>query len=202
MRLIGALDQGTSSTRFILFDESGSIVSQSQKEHKQIMPKPGWVEHDLNDIWNSVKTSVLSIINRQKIDAKNILAIGCGIIDGLELGVNTKSALLVKGIKEIQLLCKAIKCSSDLANGAGFGDIFLTCSSTKSRNNSLGVCLAKGIEADKNLTFEGANSAKIIVLFAQKYNIKLDLCEALSKIINNRYSKEQISSLLIPIILQ
>lgn len=133
---------------------------------------------------------------------KNILAIGCGIIDGLELGVNTKSALLVKGIKEIQLLCKAIKCSSDLANGAGFGDIFLTCSSTKSRNNSLGVCLAKGIEADKNLTFEGANSAKIIVLFAQKYNIKLDLCEVLSKIINNRYSKEQISSLLIPIILQ
>lgn len=133
---------------------------------------------------------------------KNILAVGCGIIDGLELGVNTKSALIVKGIKEIQLLCKAIKCSNDLANGAGFGDIFLTCSSIKSRNNSLGVSLAKGTEIDKNLTFEGANSAKIIILFAEKYNIKLDLCEAISKIINNRYSKEQISSILIPIILQ
>jgi glycerol-3-phosphate dehydrogenase len=132
---------------------------------------------------------------------KNILAIGCGIIDGLELGVNTKSALLVKGISEIQTLCKKIKASIDVANPAGFGDIFLTCSSTKSRNNTLGTLIAKGKEPDKNTTYEGANSAKVIVEFAKKYKLKLDLCEAISKIIVGKYSKSEIESRIVKAIL-
>ena len=44
--IIAAIDQGTTSTRCILFDHSGKIISVSQKEHTQIFPKPGWVEHD------------------------------------------------------------------------------------------------------------------------------------------------------------
>lgn len=132
---------------------------------------------------------------------KNILAIGCGMVDGLELGVNTKSALLVKGIAEIQALCKKIKASTDLANPAGFGDIFLTCSSTKSRNNNLGMLLALGKEPDKNTTYEGMNSAKIIVEFAKKYKLKLDLCEAISKIIVGKFSQNEIKSRLIKAIL-
>lgn len=132
---------------------------------------------------------------------KNILAIGCGIIDGLELGVNTKSALLVKGISEIQILCKKIKASSDVANPAGFGDIFLTCSSTKSRNNSLGTLIAQSKEPDKNTTYEGANSAKVIIEFAKKYKLKLDLCEAISKIIVGKYSKNEIESRIVKAIL-
>ena len=43
---LGAIDQGTTSTRFIVFDRTGRIVSVAQKEHEQIYPKPGWVEHD------------------------------------------------------------------------------------------------------------------------------------------------------------
>ena len=74
MRLIGALDQGTSSTRFILFDESGSIIGQSQKEHKQIMPKPGWVEHDALEIWENTKTVIREAIS--KIDINQLSAIG------------------------------------------------------------------------------------------------------------------------------
>jgi glycerol-3-phosphate dehydrogenase (NAD(P)+) len=132
---------------------------------------------------------------------KNILAIGCGIIDGLELGVNTKSALLVKGISEIQTLCKKIKASTDVANPAGFGDIFLTCSSTKSRNNTLGTLIAQGKQPDKNTTYEGANSAKVIVEFAKKYKLKLDLCEAISKIIVGKYSKSEIESRIVKAIL-
>jgi glycerol kinase len=50
---IGALDQGTTSTRFIVFDRSGRIVSSAQKEHQQIYPQPGWVEHDPEEIWRS-----------------------------------------------------------------------------------------------------------------------------------------------------
>ena len=132
---------------------------------------------------------------------KNILAIGCGIVDGLELGVNTKSALLVKGIAEIQILCKKIKASTDVANPAGFGDIFLTCSSTKSRNNTLGTLIAQGKKPDKNTTYEGANSAKVIVEFAKKYKLKLDLCEAISKIIVGKYSKNEIESRIVKAIL-
>ncbi len=74
MRLIGALDQGTSSTRFILFDESGSIIGQSQKEHKQIMPKPGWVEHDALEIWENTKSVIREVIS--KIDIDQLSAIG------------------------------------------------------------------------------------------------------------------------------
>jgi glycerol kinase len=74
MRLIGALDQGTSSTRFILFDESGSIIGQSQKEHKQIMPKPGWVEHDALEIWENTKSVIREVIS--KIDINQLSAIG------------------------------------------------------------------------------------------------------------------------------
>src|ERR1700680_3953314 len=46
-----AIDQGTTSTRFMVFDHSGKVVSVDQKEHEQIFPKPGWVEHDALEIW-------------------------------------------------------------------------------------------------------------------------------------------------------
>jgi glycerol kinase len=45
-RYVGAIDQGTTSSRFIVFDKAGTIVSIAQKEHRQIYPQPGWVEHD------------------------------------------------------------------------------------------------------------------------------------------------------------
>jgi glycerol kinase len=48
---IGALDQGTTSTRFIVFDHSGRIISAAQREHQQIYPRPGWIEHDPDEIW-------------------------------------------------------------------------------------------------------------------------------------------------------
>ena len=44
--LIGALDQATTSTRFMIFDHDGAVVSVDQREHRQIFPRPGWVEHD------------------------------------------------------------------------------------------------------------------------------------------------------------
>ena len=48
---VGALDQGTTSTRFMIFDHAGQVVAIDQKEHEQIYPKPGWVEHDPAEIW-------------------------------------------------------------------------------------------------------------------------------------------------------
>lgn len=132
---------------------------------------------------------------------KNILAIGCGIIDGLELGFNAKSALVAKGINEIQLICKKINASTNINNPAGFGDIFLTCASNKSRNNSFGIAIVNQQKSVSNinqgLTLEGVKSAKIIVDFAKKHNLNLALCEAIARIVHHKYSVQEIKSLLI-----
>ena len=52
-KYIGALDLGTTSNRFIIFDHGGQIVSMEQKEHEQIFPQPGWVEHNPMEIWEN-----------------------------------------------------------------------------------------------------------------------------------------------------
>jgi glycerol-3-phosphate dehydrogenase (NAD(P)+) len=127
---------------------------------------------------------------------KNVIAIGCGMVDGLDLGVNAKSALVMKGIYEIQLLCKKLKASTDVVNAAGFGDIFLTCSSSKSRNNSLGVLLARGLEMEEGKTYEGITSAKNAVALAKKLKVKLDLCEGINQILNHKSSPEEIKKII------
>ena len=127
---------------------------------------------------------------------KNVIAIGCGIVDGLNLGVNAKSALVMKGIGEIQLLCKKLKASTDVVNAAGFGDIFLTCSSQKSRNNSLGVLLAQEKEREVDKTYEGISSAAAVVALGKKLKVKLDLCEGINKILTRKSSTEQIKKII------
>jgi glycerol-3-phosphate dehydrogenase (NAD(P)+) len=127
---------------------------------------------------------------------KNVIAIGCGIVDGLDLGVNAKSALVMKGISEIQLLCKKLKASPDVVNAAGFGDIFLTCSSSKSRNNSLGFLLARGEEREIGKTYEGITSAANAVSLAKKLKVKLDLCEGINQILVRKSSPEQIKKII------
>ncbi len=134
---------------------------------------------------------------------KNIMAIGCGVIDGLGLGVNTKSALIMQGIYEIQILSKALKASSDVTTAAGFGDIFLTCSSTKSRNNSLGVEIAGGVayNSQGHTTYEGAVSALILDKLAKKLNLNLPLCQTISNILQNNFTSAQIKEKIIKAIL-
>lgn len=127
---------------------------------------------------------------------KNVIAIGCGIVDGLDLGVNAKSALVMKGICEIQLLCKKLKASPDVVNAAGFGDIFLTCSSSKSRNNSLGFLIAKGSGIDEGKTYEGITSAKNAVALAKKLKVKLDLCEGINQILTHQSSPAEIRKII------
>ena len=75
-RFILALDQGTTSSRAILFDHSGKNRATTQKDFKQIFPQPGWVEHDPEDIWESQIQSALNISKQINIEFKNIAAIG------------------------------------------------------------------------------------------------------------------------------
>ncbi|MCC3774163.1 glycerol kinase GlpK [Streptomyces sp. UNOB3_S3] len=73
---IAAIDQGTTSSRCIVFDRDGRIVSVDQKEHEQIFPKPGWVEHDAMEIWANVQEVVAGAVEKAGITAADVKAIG------------------------------------------------------------------------------------------------------------------------------
>jgi len=73
---IGALDQGTTSTRFIVFDRSGRIVSVAQKEHEQIFPQPGWVEHDPAEIWRRTQEVIAEAMQQRGLHPSDLAAIG------------------------------------------------------------------------------------------------------------------------------
>src|SRR5438477_7473740 len=73
---IGALDQGTTSTRFIIFDKLGGTVASAQKEHRQIYPKPGWVEHDPEEIWRCTQEVIAEAMQQRALKAADVAAIG------------------------------------------------------------------------------------------------------------------------------
>lgn len=75
-KYILALDQGTTSSRAILFDKSGNIVGTEQMEFRQIFPQPAWVEHDAMEIWESQYSVAKKLLTKLKVDPKEIAAIG------------------------------------------------------------------------------------------------------------------------------
>jgi glycerol kinase len=72
----GALDQGTTSTRFMIFDHGGQVVAVDQKEHEQIYPKPGWVEHDAKEIWQRCEEVIAGGLQKAGISASDLAAVG------------------------------------------------------------------------------------------------------------------------------
>ncbi len=75
-KFVGAIDQGTTSTRFMLFDLAGNIVASDQKEHKQIYPNPGWVEHDPLEIWDATISVISNAIKKSGLLLEDIAALG------------------------------------------------------------------------------------------------------------------------------
>jgi glycerol kinase len=73
---IGAIDQGTTSSRFIVFDRSGRTVSTAQREHEQIYPQPGWVEHDPEEIWRRTKDVIHEAMESRGLRPQDLAAIG------------------------------------------------------------------------------------------------------------------------------
>src|SRR6059036_3536532 len=76
MKHILALDHGTTSSRAIVFDRSGSIVSAAQQEFRQIFPEPGWVEHDAQEIWATQSNVAAEALNKARLTANDVAAIG------------------------------------------------------------------------------------------------------------------------------
>ncbi|HPH94902.1 MAG TPA: glycerol kinase GlpK [Anaerolineaceae bacterium] len=75
-RYIAAIDQGTTSSRCIIFDPSGQIISVDQEEHRQYYPKPGWVEHDALEIWQRTREVVAGALAKADLSVSDIAAIG------------------------------------------------------------------------------------------------------------------------------
>jgi glycerol kinase len=75
-RYVGALDQGTTSTRFMIFDRGGNEIARHQLEHEQIMPKPGWVEHDPLEIAARSDETIARAMRNANVDARDLVAIG------------------------------------------------------------------------------------------------------------------------------
>ena len=73
---VGALDQGTTSTRFMIFDHGGNVVAIDQKEHEQIYPKPGWVEHDPLEIWSRCEDVIRGCLEKANLQASDLAAVG------------------------------------------------------------------------------------------------------------------------------
>ena len=73
---LGALDQGTTSTRFIVFDRGGRIIACDQREHEQIYPKPGWVEHDPQEIWNRTQEVIAGALQQKSLKPSDLAAVG------------------------------------------------------------------------------------------------------------------------------
>jgi glycerol kinase len=73
---IGSIDQGTTSTRFIIFDKQGNQISVGQKEHKQIYPQAGWVEHDTDEIWQNTQEVIGLALGKANLSTTDIAAVG------------------------------------------------------------------------------------------------------------------------------
>src|SRR3954454_3953249 len=97
-RFVAAIDQGTTSTRCCIFDRT-SLVAIAQKEHRQIFPKPGWVEHDPLEIWQRTREVVREAIAKPRADRGDIAAVGIA---------NQRETTVVWNRKTGQPLCNAI----------------------------------------------------------------------------------------------
>jgi glycerol kinase len=73
---VGAVDQGTTSTRFMIFDHDGAEVAKHQLEHEQILPRAGWVEHNPVEIWERTSSVIQTAMNQRGLSAGDLAALG------------------------------------------------------------------------------------------------------------------------------
>ena len=127
---------------------------------------------------------------------KNVLAIGCGIVEGRGLGKSAHAALIARGFAEMTRLALALGAKREtLAGLCGLGDLVLTCSSPQSRNMSCGLALGRGVHLDDILgsrrsVTEGVASAPAVVALAKRCGVEMPICEAVDDILAGRTSVE------------
>ncbi|MBA3368706.1 MAG: glycerol kinase, partial [Geodermatophilaceae bacterium] len=73
---VGAVDQGTTSTRFMIFDHDGNVVGRHQLEHEQILPRAGWVEHNPTEIWERTSAVIQTALRKANLTSSDLAALG------------------------------------------------------------------------------------------------------------------------------
>src|SRR5439155_1723590 len=119
---IGALDQGTTSTRFMVFDSAGQVVSVAQREHSQIYPQPGWVEHDPEEIWRAARDVMQETTAARGLTAPDFAAIAIASrpqLVNLETLAWDKEQLDAFGIPEAMLpkICSSSEVYGEVKEG-------------------------------------------------------------------------------------
>jgi len=133
---------------------------------------------------------------------KNVLAIGCGVVEGAGLGQNARAALIARGFAEMTRFGLARGARAETMAGlSGLGDLVLTCSSTSSRNFSLGVGLGEGraaadLLADRRTVAEGAFTAPVLRAAAADAGIAMPVTEAVCALLEGEPVREVIDALL------
>ena len=128
---------------------------------------------------------------------KNVLAIACGVVDGLKLGQNARAALIARGYAEMLRFGLARGARAEtLAGLCGLGDLVLTCSSTASRNFALGKALGEGMSAGealagKNSVAEGASTAPVLAELAQQGGIDMPIVMTVAKLLRGEIPARQ-----------
>ena len=128
---------------------------------------------------------------------KNVLAIACGISDGLGYGANAKAALITRGLAEMSRLGLCMGAKSDTFQGlAGLGDLVLTCTDDQSRNRRFGLLLGKGLaidQAEKQIgqVVEGKHNAAQICSLAKEHQIEMPICGQINALLQNRINATQ-----------
>ncbi|HEY1562376.1 MAG TPA: NAD(P)H-dependent glycerol-3-phosphate dehydrogenase [Caulobacteraceae bacterium] len=127
---------------------------------------------------------------------KNVLAIACGVAEGRGLGQSARAALITRGFAELSRLAVALGGEAETVAGlCGLGDLVLTCSSTTSRNFSLGVALGGGASLEQALAgklsvAEGASSAPAVTALAARHGVETPICEAVRQILSGETAVE------------
>ncbi|MFM2128776.1 MAG: hypothetical protein RL477_322 [Pseudomonadota bacterium] len=122
---------------------------------------------------------------------KNVMAIACGLVAGLDLGQNARAALMTRGLQEMTRLALAKGGELETMMGlAGLGDLVLTCSSESSRNYSLGLEIGRGkrardVLAGRRTVAEGAYTAGAVMRLAAKLGVEMPIVSAVDRIVNN-----------------
>jgi glycerol-3-phosphate dehydrogenase (NAD(P)+) len=133
---------------------------------------------------------------------KNVLAIACGVVEGLGLGQNARAALIARGYAEMMRFGEALGAERDtLAGLCGLGDLVLTCTSTSSRNFSLGKALGEGqapqaLMADRRTVAEGAHTAPVLVELAARHGVTMPITLAVYHLLQGSPAGEVVADLL------
>jgi glycerol-3-phosphate dehydrogenase (NAD(P)+) len=121
---------------------------------------------------------------------KNVLAIACGVVEGKRLGLNARSALIARGFAEMTRFGLAMGARAEtLAGLSGLGDLVLTCSSTASRNFSLGKAIGEGADpatlmSDRRTVAEGAHTAPVLAAIARERKVEMPIVAAVADLLD------------------